>query len=285
MANMLTNVSESVTPQAEAHGAARGRNYGLLAFLYGASGRTELSGVALTRLMGDFGVGESAVRALLARMRKAGDLEGTRHGRAVYYRLAGSFGAGFRRVQAGADRGGPTWDGAFHALLYQVPEGRRPFRDALRRAALLTGYGQLQPGVLISLTDRTEHLAEVLERCPPDARIRRSRLAFEPEEAAAAASDAWDLPAVGAAYRAHLERMRDELAATVRPPAEAASLVRMAELTMTPLSDTLRDPGLPPELLPDGWPLPELWQAISRVHDRYGPPSAAYIDRVIAGEA
>lgn len=282
---MLTNVSESVTPQAEERGAvARGRNYGLLAFLFGAARRTELSGVALTRLMGDFGVGESAVRALLARMRRSGDLEGTRRGRTVCYRLAGQFAAGFERVRQGSDRGSPTWDGAFHALLYQVPEGRRPFRDALRRAALLTGYGQLQPGVLISLTDRTEHLAEVLARCPPEARIRRSRLAFEPEEAAAAASDAWDLPAVGAAYRAHLDGMREALAETTQPPAEAATLVRMADLTMTPLSDTLRDPGLPPELLPEGWPLPDLWQAISQVHDRYGPPSGDYIARVITGE-
>lgn len=278
-------MSESVTPHVTLRTAAYGRNAGLLAFLFGAAGRAELSGVALTRLLGTFGVGESAVRALLARMRRAGDVTGARHGRTVHYRLAGRFAAGFARIEAGAGRAAPVWDGAFHALLYQVPEEHRPFRDALRRTAVLTGYGQLQPGVLIALADRTEHLAEVLDRRPDGARIQPARLAFSPEEAAAAASAAWDLPGLGAAYRGHLERMRAALAGTARPPADGATLVRMAELTMAPMVDTLGDPGLPPELLPADWPLPDLWQAIGRVHERYGPPAAAYVERVLAGEA
>lgn len=278
-------MSESVTPQVASRAAAHGRNSGLLAFLFGAAGRTELSGVALTRLMASFGVGESAVRALLARMRKAGDLTGTRHGRTVHYRLAGRYAAGFRRIQAGAERGSPEWSGAFHALLYQVPEEHRPFRDALRRAALLTGYGQLQPGVLIALADRTEHIAEVLSRRPASVRIQRARLEFTPEEASRAASVAWDLPGLGAAYRRHLDRLHAALADGARPPASAATLVRMAELTMAPMVDTLGDPGLPPSLLPPDWPLPDLWQAIGRVHAWYGPGASAYVAEVIAGAA
>lgn len=284
MANRLTNVRESVTPQAEARGAGRGRNYALLAFLYGAARREELSGVTVTRLLGDFGIGESAVRALLARMRKAGDLEGTRRGRTVYYRMAGTYAAAFDRMAAGSAGGGATWDGTFHALLYQVPEGSRPFRDALRRSALLTGYGQLQPGVLIALSDRTDRLADVLARRPPEAHIRTARLTFDAPAAAEAASAAWGLPELEMAYRGHLETLRAALSGSEELPAEAATLVRMTELAMPPMADILSDPSLPAELRPEGWPLPDLWQAIGQIFERYGPPAGTYIERVIAGE-
>ncbi|MBO0839209.1 MAG: hypothetical protein J2O49_00070 [Sciscionella sp.] len=252
-----------------------------LAFLYGIADRDELPGVVLTRLLGELGVGPAAVRALLSRLRRDGDVIGTRHGRQVDYRLAGRFAAGFRRVQAGPRRRTPTWDGAFHALLYQVPERHRGFRDALRRAAQLQGYGLLQQGVLIALDDRSATLAEVLDRRPDGAHVRQARLTLEPADAADVAATAWELGTLGATYRAHIARLNAATAHHGKPPADATTLARLAELTSAPLLDTLADPGLPPELLPRDWPLPKLWRAIGRVHEIYGPPAKAYVRDVL----
>lgn len=279
---MLTNVNENVAPHVTSRIPGTPNHAGALAFLFGAARREELSGVALTRLMGTLGVGPSAVRTLLSRMRQAGDLTSTRRGRQVDYRLAGRFAAGFRRIQAGPERTTPEWDGSFHTLLYHVPERRRAFRDALRRTAQLQGYGLLQQGVLIAIEDRSAHLAEVLDRCPRDARVQRARLTLAPPDAAHAAAIAWDLPGLAAAYRDHIDRLRAAVAREDRPPADGDTLARLAALTTAPMVDTLGDPGLPAALLPGDWPLPELLRAIGRVHEIYGPPAAAYVERVIA---
>jgi phenylacetic acid degradation operon negative regulatory protein len=276
------NVNPNVAPHVGARTPSQAGSAGTLAFLYGVAGREELPGVALTRLMGDLGVRPEAVRVLLSRMRRAGELTGTRRGRRVDYRLAGGLAAGFRRVRDGADRRTPEWDGAFHTLLYQVPERHRAFRDALRRAAQLQGYGLLQQGVLIALDDRADTLSEVLDRRPEGAYVRRARLTLDPSEAGAAAATAWDLPALGAAYRAHIDRLTAATADTGDPSADAATLALLAELTTAPMTDTLGDPGLPKELLPGDWPLPELWRAIGRAHATYGPPAQAYVRTVLA---
>lgn len=276
-------MNNTVASHVESRATARGRNSGLLGFLFGVAGRQELPGVAVSRLMVTLGVAEPTVRALLARMRKAGDIATTRRGRGVDYRLAGRFAAGFRRIRDHDRRADVPWDGTFHALLYHVPESQRPFRDALRRAAMFTGYGLLQQGVLISLGDNRERLADVLEDCPPEARIQFARLTLEPADAVRAAAVAWDLAGMAEIYRGHIAHLGAALRETDPPPATGDTLVRFAELSMVPMVDTLADPGLPAALLPDDWPLPELWRIIGEIHALYGPPAGAYVQRVIAG--
>jgi DNA-binding transcriptional regulator PaaX len=68
-------------------------------------------------------------------------------------------------------------------LLYQVPESRRAFRDALRRAAVHLGYGLLQQGVLIAMDDRTDQLGPLARRSCGGPSRRYSRSSADPPSA------------------------------------------------------------------------------------------------------
>lgn len=260
--------------------ARRSPTVGLVAFLFGVSGRTELPGGVLAEMLGEFGLSPPAVRQLLARMRSHGQLASRRVGRRTVHRLVGPIAA-----QVGGLRGPPpppVWDGHFHALLHHVPERHRAFRDRLRRVAGLLGYGALQPGVLIALADRSADLDAALGQVPPDAEVRHARLTLAGPDLPAAASTAWDLPALADDLRAHHRAVRRALAEPDDPPATAATVRRLAELTNQTYIDLLRDPGLPPELQPDDWPGDALRVDLGALAARCLPPVRAHLDARVA---
>ena len=262
---------------------SRGRSVGLVPFLFGVTGRAELPGGALTELLVDLGLSRSAARALIARMRTAGQLASQKRGREVDYRLAGNFARGFERIRSGSARAATPWTGSFHAVLFQVPEGQRAFRDLLRRHAQFVGYGIMQPGVLIALTDLSPRLADVVAQKPSGASVRIGAISLPVADAAAVAYEAWGLEQVGANYRAHIASLRAALAADTELPATADTLKAFADLSMLPLVDTLRDPGLPPELRPADWPWAELVGLIEEVNARYWRPAIEYAGTKFAG--
>jgi phenylacetic acid degradation operon negative regulatory protein len=263
---MSTTVNDKNTSPAR---VSRGRGPGEVAFLFGMAGTSMLPGAALRRLLSELDHSADAGRTLLARMVRAGQLTSHRQGRTTTYALAGDFLASWERVRTQAMTQPVPWTGQFHTVLHTVPEEQRAFRDALRRTAVLAGYGTLQPGVLISLTDRREVLAPVLERVPAGARVRLGTLGLGVVEAADAASVAWDLPGLAATYSAHIARL------DARPgPPDLGTFVRTFQPVLT---DTLREPALDPALMPRDWPGPALRRAYRRFSERH----AALVDAAV----
>lgn len=275
----MTFVNDSATSDPP----ERSRAVGLVPFLFAVSGRSELPGVVLNRLLADLGMSASAAKAMLARMRNRGQLATRRNGRGAEYRMIGAFERGFQRIGASADAAAPAWTGWFHALLYQVPEADRFFRDLLRRNAVLVGYGQLQQGVLIATADHTDALAPTLARRPESATVYPAELRLGLDDARSVAARAWALADVAQVLSAHCAELEAALAGT---PAEleptATTLRRYAEIVNAPLIDTLLAPLLPPELLPEHWPMKQLHELIGAVHQNYYPPVATYVRELLA---
>jgi len=271
---------------------SRGRSVALVAFLFGITGCPALPGVVLRRLLEDVGLSAAAARALLSRMRRHGLLVTERRGRNVDYRLAGDFARGFERVRDQVMAQPTEWSGRYHALLYQVPEQHRSFRDELRRTAVLSGYGILQQGVLIAPTDRRDPLSSLLARKPAGAQVWLSTLEMPPAEAARAASIAWDLADLAERYDAHIERLSGRLAAQEpgsgagsRPTSDAnragGELIRdYADLLAPALTDTLREPGLPVTLMPADWPGPKFRTILDQFTTTFGPATQRYLDSI-----
>ena len=284
-------MDETITSNART--PSRGRSVGLVPFLFGVTGRDVLPGSVLRQLLSDVGLSPDAARAVLSRMRRHGQLASDRRGRGVEYRLIGEFARSFQRVRDQATARPPEWHGHFHALLYQVPERHRSYRDTLRRSAVLCGYGILQPGVLIAPTDRSGRLAAVLSRQPEDAQVWLSNLAMTPDNAARAASLAWDLPELARKYHHHISRLAGRLAApppglaagcpgrSAAPAAGVAMLRGFVDLLAPALIDTLRNPGLPAILLPQDWPAPALQQAANEFTTTFGPTIQTYLDSLL----
>ncbi len=255
------------------------RNRALLCSLSAAS---KLAGVVLVRLLGELGVGVAAARGQLARMRRDGQLGAFRRGRGVDYRLVGPFAATFRRLRSGRELPPPPWQGHFHALLYQVPEAQRAYRDRLRRTAQLVGYGLMQQGMLIAVQDLSNDLAAVLAESPPGCRVHRATIGLATTDAAEIARAAWELDSVEDSFRSHIATLSAALDADDTPPATAGTLRRLAQLLNAPHVDLIRDPGLPVELRPANWPGPELAHLINQVRGRYWPPAAQHVHAVSA---
>lgn len=284
-------MDETITSNART--PSRGRSVGLVPFLFGVTGRDVLPGSVLRQLLSDVGLSPDAARAVLSRMRRHGQLASDRRGRGVEYRLIGEFARSFQRVRDQATARPPEWHGHFHALLYQVPERHRSYRDTLRRSAVLCGYGILQPGVLIAPTDRSSRLAAVLSRQPEDTQVWLSNLAMTPDHAARAASLAWDLPELARRYHHHISRLAGRITApppgladgcpgrSAAPEAGVAMLRDYVDLLTPALIDTLRNPGLPAILLPPDWPAPALQQAVNEFTATFGPTIQSYLDSLL----
>jgi phenylacetic acid degradation operon negative regulatory protein len=165
-----------------------------------------------------------------------------------------------------------------------VPESERAYRDALRRAALLTGYGLLQHGVLIALTDRSAQLGSLLD--PPEGvRLYKATIAMEETDAARAAYEAWDLGTLSEEYARYAETIEEAIStAPAAPEADATALRTLNRLLGTALVETLRAPRLPRQLQPADWALPRLQAAVGTAQQIYGAPAVTYVHRLLDKE-
>ena len=121
-----------------------------LAFLYGLCGVEELPGSYLVEVFGALNMSASGARSYLARAVADGRLVSQRRGRQTVYALNGTF---LRRYRTIEHRfiSRPDGEGRFHIVIYDIPETRRPERDALRTAAFADGWASPRPGVLLGM--------------------------------------------------------------------------------------------------------------------------------------
>jgi phenylacetic acid degradation operon negative regulatory protein len=249
---------------------------GLVAFLFGAAAREELPATVLVRLLGDLGIGETSARTVLSRLRQAGFLAGRTEGRRVQLRLDGVGAAAFGRSRASSKAAVlPQWDGVLHGILYTFPENHRSFRDALRRTAVLAGYGALRPGLLVCPFDRWESVLAATGPPPANTTAYPVALTMDPETAATAAAEAWDLTAIAQEFTASIQLLRSLPEA---PTGTGRDAFRTFVSTLRPIYQSfVRDPALPAELVGPDWPLAALAQELQTVLSRWHPPITRYI--------
>jgi len=242
-----------------------------------------LPGPVVVALLSALGMSEPTVRATILRMRRGGWLTSTRRGPVVEYALtppARDLAAAVLQPVIG-DR--PTWDGVFHGLLFTIPESGRAYRDALRRAAVLAGFGLLRPGLLVTTDDRRwSRIDAELAMAPTGSRLVRVELRMAPDDARAAAAEAWPLETLATTYMGHVAALQ-QLADTHRaaPPTGPAALRVMWEAMMPVSATAIGDPMLPRELLPAEWPASEIRMAFEDVGIVVGPGLMAYLDAIL----
>lgn len=255
---------------------------GVVLFAFGAAQVPpggSLPGLLLLELLDDLGLTRSATRSVLLRMRRDGLLVSTRVGRQAYYRLTPAVIAMQRRLEAQLRGHRQTWDGAFHGLLYEIPETHRAFRDQLRRVAHLAGYGILRPGLLIAPTDRSTELAATLEHTPAQAQVLQARVQLSVEDSQRVAGQIWDLASLTERYRAVISATTNAIRALATDLPNGGAALRAMATTLQPLYDIAgTDPDLPAELLPPDWPGEQIGQAIGAALRVLAPRVGSYID-------
>ncbi len=242
-------------------------------YLRYSGGQVRLRG--LVALLDCFGIPEATTRVAAARLRKEGWLAADREGRETVYSLTES---AWQMLDEGRDRifqraAGP-WDGQWHMVIYQVPETERALRERLRRRLAWFGFGPLSPSVWLSPHNRGRQVIDDFADYPA-AQLDsfRSRSAGNGADRDIAAR-AWDLAALARDYRDLLARYSPRLAG-YRSGAldERAALVERMRLINDYRHFPFRDPDLPAELLPDGWPGRQAHEVFLQAHGLLRAPA------------
>lgn len=222
---------------------------------------------SLLRLCEELGFTSVAVRAALCRLSQQGWLERGIYQKHSYYSLSV---AGRERVEEAAPRifraQPEKWDGQWIILTYSLPEKLRHLREQLRRELIWLGYGSLTPATwiipkpIVELTLR--HLA--LRRLDKYVSLFRARH-INSLANAELVRQSWDLGGVQKRYREFIRtweplwRSYQSRINSGNPPAENVCFVSKMRLFHQFSRFLYVDPGLPLELLPEGWLAGEAW--------------------------
>ncbi|NJP97910.1 PaaX family transcriptional regulator [Nonomuraea sp. FMUSA5-5] len=241
---------------------------------------------ALVRLLEEFGITEVSARAALRRLTSRGLLTSSRNGRTTAYGLPPRANdvivAHMRRLLTfGAVT--PSWDGEWTVVMFSVPEEQRDTRRALRDGLRLLHFGMIFDAVWVSPHDRTDDVVELARRVGVrGVAVFRARKVAD-DDLEPVLDRAFDLDTLRERYERFIDSHRpvaERLAAAAPSPGEALRL-RTAIMTDWRVFPTL-DPGLPAELLPDGWPRDEARRLCVRIYDSLGKPAERRFREILA---
>lgn len=240
----------------------------------------------LIRLLAPFGVSERLVRTSVFRLARDGWLEGTPHGRRTRYRLtrdgAKRFAQAYRRVYTSPSQ---PWDGSWEMALLPADALDAAARARLRDDLAWNGFAIFAPGV---------HARPSRGSAPGfawPARVLRFVARDLPEGGEATLAgrvdEAYGLGTLGNAYQAFCGRFRplaDALCKRTAVSPEQAFVVRTL-LVHEYRRVRLRDPQLPPGLLPAAWPGAAAYALAQDVYRAAEAPSRAHLAAALADEA
>jgi phenylacetic acid degradation operon negative regulatory protein len=222
------------------------------------------------------GVSSHATRSTLTRMVNRGLLRRQRDGRKMYFgltsRAAGILHDGRSRIwETGAvnDR----WDGTWTLLCFSLPESWQRERHGLRSQLAWSGFGPLQGGLWIApgvvpAQDIVDGLG-----LSAHARVFHARAA-DLTDIGAMVRDAYDLSEVSARHQEFLDRWEG-------PAPFADPLAARLSLTAEWLGAIRRDPRLPVEHLPPGWPAARAQKLFRDLEAAYLEPARAVADDLL----
>ena len=238
---------------------------------------------ALCELLEVFEVGEPTARIALARMRTEGWFASHRQGRQVVYALTDKtwrlLDEGRTRILQRIER---DWDGQWRMVIYAVPEQDRAQRERLRRTLSWLGFGPLATATWISPHERLDQVERELSDGSTvrlDLLTCRSRGRSDDLDMV---ERCWDLKALGRDYEDFIARL------AALPPARALAALPGAaalRLRIGLIADyrhfPFRDPDLPAQLLPGGWPGRRAHELFVAAHEALATPADAFVQSVL----
>ncbi|WP_314224604.1 PaaX family transcriptional regulator [Streptomyces zaehneri] len=267
----MINVSDQPAPRS------------LIVTLYGAYGRFAPGPVPvaeLIRLLAAVGVDAPSVRSSVSRLKRRGLLLPARTAQgAAGYELSDEarqlLDDGDRRIYATA----PPADEGWVLAVFSVPESERQKRHVLRSRLAGLGFGTAAPGVWIAparLHDEARHTLRRLRLDPYVDLFRGEHLGFSPTVESVARW--WDLAAIAKEHETFLDGHERVLHAWRQrpdtPPEEAYRDYLLALDSWRHLPYT--DPGLPADLLPEGWPGTRSAAVFRGLHERLRDAGAQF---------
>ncbi|MCW2505408.1 MAG: phenylacetic acid degradation operon negative regulatory protein PaaX [Actinomycetia bacterium] len=230
---------------------------------------------ALVRLLAPLDIAAPAVRTAVSRMVRQGWLAPRKLLSGPGYALTPK--AAVRLDDAAARiyrTSSPDWDGRWHLLVVRPP-GERSARARLHASLRFLGYGELDGSVWVAPRAATE-VPGLLAESGAAADTFYATHAGGPD----LAGRAWDLAAVGVAYRQFVEQLRPVVAAEDFSDEDAYAA--RFQLVHAWRQFLFSDPALPAELLPEGWPGTNAASFFDHHATRLLPAASRFVDHCLA---
>ena len=274
--------------------AAEARTRPLMLTFFGAHvlGRpVAVSAGSVIEVLGRVGLGEHAVRTSLNRMVKRGLLERHRQGRKMYFALSAHAAEVLEDGRERIWRAGVVnrnWDGRWTLVGFSLPEDWRRERHDLRSRLIWAGFGPLQNGLWVA--PGAVDVAAALAGLGLESHIRVfGGSVLPPTQVRDVLETAFDVPAMASRYQAFLDRWDTagggEGAGAADCQDAAAGLPDDLARQLVLHSDWLelvrRDPHLPAEHLPEGWPAMRAEAVFRDLAGRWERPAAAEAARIL----
>ncbi len=229
---------------------------------------------ALVRLLSPLGITAPAVRTAVSRMARQGWLAAVRLPEGAGYALTPR---AVRRLDQAAERiyrhAEPDWDGRWHLLVAErVRERAR--RERLRAGLEYLGYAPIGETTWVSPRPSIE-----LEALLETERVRAERFAASYDgDARGLAARAWDLDGLARAYQRWLAVATGIVAPVGSQTPDEGVFAARSALVHEWRKFLFRDPGLPAELLPAGWPGRAAADLFDAESARLLPAAARFVD-------
>jgi phenylacetic acid degradation operon negative regulatory protein len=208
---------------------------------------------SLIQLAAPFGLTERLVRTSVARLAQDDWLVARRDGRRSEYRLTPRgqhrFAEATQRIYG---KGPASWDGQW-SLLVLPPNGSK-HRESLREGLRWLGFGQPGPGVFAHPNSNLEQTREWVRNLDGarDALLLKSSSGDIVVDRAVVAAG-WDLGELARRYRRFVDSFAAAAAASAAGLSPESAFVIRTLLIHEYRKIHLRDPLLPPALLPNDW--------------------------------
>ncbi|WP_193180272.1 PaaX family transcriptional regulator [Nisaea sediminum] len=246
----------------------------------------------LIRLMEVFEIGERLVRTSVFRLTHDGVLAPRQVGRRSIYALTAGgrrqFDAAQRKIYAPlGERREPESDSPWTiALLTAAVDAAA--RESLRQELGWAGFGALGTHVLIGAGNDLKRAKQTVAALGLD----RNVALFEATSGSAANSlralchDAWKLDETDRQYRAFIERftsLEEQLYSQDVPPSPEEAFALRTLMIHAYRRTLLKDPGLPPALMPDNWSGRTARKLAARIYAKLQYSAQAFIETSIEG--
>jgi phenylacetic acid degradation operon negative regulatory protein len=238
--------------------------------------RGQVPVAALVRLLAPLGVQAPAVRTAISRMVRQGWLVAVRLPSGPGYALTPR---AVRRLDEAAERiyrtSSAVWDGTWHLLVIAPPAGRTD-RERLHAQLQFLGYGAIGGATWISPRPAPELDATLAES---SARAERFTATHDGDSQALIAR-AWDLDGLARSYTRFLDSA-ELLMGDVDASTDEGAFAARSNLVHAWRKFLFVDPGLPPALLPGGWPGTKAAAWFDQEAERLLPAARRFVDECL----
>lgn len=240
---------------------------------------------SLTRIMGQFGLTDQAVRAAISRMLRHGWLQSRKIGNRSYYSMTER---GQKRLDEAAARiyqqnNRDQWDGRWTMVSYNVPEKIREKRDQLRKELGWLGFGMLTNSTWISPNGLGERVQEITQNYALQDYVEiftADHLGWSEEKQLV--EKCWDLEEINQAYQHFIDQYEPKYTAFmekgVHKMTDGECFVDKTYLVHEYRKFLFIDPDLPETLLPDSWNAKEADELFNRFYEELNPGALRFFE-------